>query len=159
MNEKISLEEKAEELIEQGAMSLDDGISFADSVERVCGLPRFVVYYDLKKKHCFMVDVHRLSDAHDESDEILVDFIRHNRARFVAVSDWIGNQDFELMRDFASEKGIDKLFMALEGKRPMANFKAMVTKLGLDEEWFKFRDNYYDDSIKKMADKYGIVID
>ena len=143
MNEKISLEEKAEELIEQGAMSLDDGISFANSVERVCGLPRFVVYYDLKKKHCFMVDVHRLSDAHDESDEILVDFIRHNRARFVAVSDWI----------------IDKLFMALEGKRPMANFKAMVTKLGLDEEWFKFRDNYYDDSIKKMADKYGIVID
>ena len=106
-----------------------------------------------------MVDVHRLSDAHDESDEILVDFIRHNRARFVAVSDWIENQDFELMRDFASEKGIDKFFMALEGRRPMAKFKAMVTKLGLDEEWFKFRDNYYDDSIKKMADKYGIVID
>ena len=122
----------------------------------VAGRPINVVYLDRETKFCLIVDEFHLSDCHDKEDDFALKIIRKYPDRFFNLSNAISINDFDLMTDFASEMCSDKLFRAIEAKKPMATFKVIADQLGLLERWHAFRDEYYEARLDEFRDNNAI---
>ena len=61
-------------------------------------------------------------------------------------------ESFKAMEEFADEqppKIADKLYRALNGGRPFSRFKAAVDLLDLLEDWYAYKDRWYDEKAEE----------
>ncbi|MHB1948932.1 MAG: UPF0158 family protein [Gammaproteobacteria bacterium] len=70
--------------------------------------------------------------------------------------------DYQMMEDFAEgledEMAANQLLIALRGKGAFRRFKDSVILLGIDKDWYKFRDERYKQFVLQWCEDNGITL-
>ena len=67
--------------------------------------------------------------------------------------------EYRMMRDFADEKNSPELRNAISGRGAFRRFKDMVYRMGLDQEWYLFRDRQYRRVALEWCEDNGITLE
>jgi len=111
-----------------------------------------VAYYDTVKKEFVIAlnyedEYFPLIDDMDEKDEM------------IALPDSFEINDKKMMLRFAQCSSSDELLSTLHGRSLYRRFKDKVYELGLDEEWYKFRDEWYLDAVENWCKRHRLKLD
>ena len=60
-------------------------------------------------------------------------------------------REYDIMERFANEKGSEPLLRALRGRKPFRTFKDRANEIGLDQEYYDFRDAAYVDIAREWC--------
>ncbi len=114
-------------------------------------------FINLKTGNIILITNEALSIAEDgdESDcpewmfefvEIAKDYLAHSDD-YIPVPSQDDVNEYEVMEDFidslANDTHIERLFTVIKGKSPFRNFKDHVKALGIENDWYQFRDARY----------------
>ena len=111
-----------------------------------------IAYYDKVKNELVIAldyedDYFPLIDDMEEKDEM------------IALPDSFEINDRKMMLRFAQYNSSDELLSTLHGKGLYRRFKEKVSELGLDEEWYKFKDEWYLDVVENWCNRNGLKLD
>lgn len=72
----------------------------------------------------------------------------HDGDEVIEIDAPTSHEAFLIMEEFAGTQPdtiMPKLWQALDGKHPFARFKETVELLGIQDQWYAFRDKWYED--------------
>ena len=120
--------------------------------ELQCVPDEAAAYYDTVKKEFVLAlnyedEYFPLIDDMDEKDEM------------IALPDSFEINDKKMMLRFAQYNSSDELLSTLHGRGLYRRFKDKVYELGLDEEWYKFRDEWYLDVVENWCKRNRLKLD
>ena len=111
-------------------------------------------FYDLvTKKIEWLDDFGMTRDEYEAASDVLDE---HGFKRLPEQRDI---DEYGMMRDFADEKNSPELRNALSGRGAFRRFKDMVYHLGLDQEWYQFRDQQYRRVALEWCEDAGIELE
>ena len=116
-----------------------------------------VLYYDRFNKKCEALPECDIYDDHEDAilrAKILTD----NQNQFVEIPQASRFDTFNLMEEFANDKGNTKLIEALFSPHPMAQFNFQVEAEGLKDEWEMFVNDLEERDLKEWAQYLGIDV-
>ena len=105
----------------------------------------YTVYINLETGEMkFLIDEDKFPDAREMFEEELDEIDSWDHV--AELKEMPSYEAFRLMEDFAYRVDADfhdDLMVALDRKKPFANFKELVESSDYREEWFKYRDQRY----------------
>lgn len=66
---------------------------------------------------------------------------------------------YHMMEDFANEHDSAELFEAIDGRGAFRRFKSAIRRLGLLEEWYRFREEQYKRLALEWCEECGIELE
>ncbi len=67
--------------------------------------------------------------------------------------------EYGMMEDFADEHNSSELFEAIDGRGAFRRFKAAIRRLGLEQEWYQFRDAQYKRVALEWCEECGVELE
>ncbi len=67
--------------------------------------------------------------------------------------------EYRMMEDFANEYDSAELFEAIDGRGAFRRFKSAIRRLGLLEEWYRFREEQYKRLALEWCEECGIELE
>lgn len=67
--------------------------------------------------------------------------------------------EYRMMEDFADEHDSAELFEAIDGRGAFRRFKSAIRRLGLLEEWYRFREEQYKRLALEWCEECGIELE
>ena len=67
--------------------------------------------------------------------------------------------EYGMMEDFADELKSPELLQAIDGRGAFRRFKSAVRRLGLEQEWYEFRDAQYIRVAQEWCEECGIELE
>jgi len=67
--------------------------------------------------------------------------------------------EYGMMEDFAYEHKSPELFEAIDGRGAFRRFKSAIRRLGLEQEWYIFRDAQYRRAAQEWCEECGIELE
>ncbi len=119
---------------------------------------------------CFISDevVHTIENDGDhpiwmsESEINTVKQYLENSDDFMGLPSQYDINEYQMMEDFAlvlaDEKAQGQLLIALRGKGAFRRFKDSVIFLGIEKDWYQFRENKYKQFITEWCEIEGITL-
>lgn len=133
---------KLNELIDEMEMNFDEHTTYYH--------PKSGKYYSISDQAFAaaegdesMISLHGIED-----EEIkIADDIYENSSDYIELTDKYDINEYAMLEDFSisvqDEKASRMLQIAIKGSGAFRRFKEMVHELGLDQEWYSFRDEQY----------------
>lgn len=129
-------------------------------------------FIDLRTNQICIISESALSSA-ENGDEDYPDWqkedVQHAKAylederNFMLLPSQRDADEFSMMEDFISEVSGEReqehLFRALQGKGAFRRFKDTVITLGIENNWYQFRDERYKQFVLEWCEENGIKVD
>lgn len=118
-------------------------------------------YYDTKNQKILMIFDGMVDGEEDEEliEEISDGFIED----YIPLPGQYEINEYHMMEEFIYElpvgKNQDVLERAIRGKGAFRRFKDCLYGLGLEQNWYKFRDNSYEKVARDWCERFGIEIE
>ncbi len=96
----------------------------------------------------------------EESDVEAAKVVLDHPDRYLSLPDKFEIHEWDIMRRFAESRGNrsqrDELIDAIHGSGAFRFFKSTIRRLGIEEEWYQFRDNSLLDIAKEWLEDNGL---
>jgi hypothetical protein len=106
-------------------------------------------YYDKVTKKFILVSTFNPDNIDEESENL------------ISLPDKYDINDYAIMVGFVqtltNENNANALADALRGKSVFQRFKNTLKRLGIEQDWYKFRDEKYYEIAKDWCNKYGLI--
>lgn len=118
-------------------------------------------YYDTKNQEILMVFDNMINGEYNPQlmEEICEGFIED----FIPLPGQYDINEYSMMESFIYElpagKKQDILEQAIRGKGAFRRFKDRLYDLGLEEKWYKYRDDCYERIAKEWCERYDITVE
>jgi len=67
--------------------------------------------------------------------------------------------EYDIMEKFCAEMGHQELFDAIRGRGAFRRFKDKIVDLGVEKEWYSYKEKALSEIAKEWCEKNGIAID
>jgi hypothetical protein len=116
-------------------------------------------YYSIKTEEILMVWD---SMVNGETDSELIDEIEEDFDEYIALPNQYDIDEYSMMEEFVENlsEGSNKMNLsdAIQGRGAFRRFKDTLCNLGLEQKWYKFRDDFYEQTARKWCERSGIEI-
>ncbi len=120
----------------------------------------FTYYYDKQEKEsvCYIDPVFY---GHDEENDALGELIEEEwLTRFIALPRKFEVDEYSIMESFIDEEipndsVRDYMFSRISGRGAFRRFKEDIRKIGMEQEWYDYRDRAYRDAAIEWCDENG----
>jgi hypothetical protein len=113
-------------------------------------------YYNMKTEQVVML----MDGMGDEEDAALKDDIDKNYENYIVLPEKYEINEYAMMEDFIDELNDvdkqDRLYSVIRSKGAFRRFKDSLFDLGLEKNWYKFRDDAYLKIATKWCEKNNI---
>ncbi|HHY74281.1 MAG TPA: hypothetical protein GX497_13865 [Bacillus bacterium] len=100
-----------------------------------------------------------LPDWQQENIKIAID-IMENFEDYIKLPTKFDIHEYEMMEDFcyslSSDRNKDRLLNTISGRGGFRRFKDEIIRLGIQDDWYEFRDECYKQIVIKWCNDYGI---
>lgn len=99
----------------------------------------------------------------DEKNQELYEYIKEfGDDNYISLPDQYDIHEYSIMEDFietvASQRKQNYLYNAIRGKKAFRRFKDAIYELGIENQWYKYRDKQYEKIAREWCEKYNIEI-
>lgn len=116
-------------------------------------------FYSIKTEEILMVWDGMVNG---ENDSDLIEEIEENFDEYLALPGKYEIDEYNMMEEFIDNlpegRKQDKLYDAIQGSGAFRKFKDEVCELGLEQKWYKYRDNAYEKLAIEWCKENGIEI-
>lgn len=116
-------------------------------------------FYSIKTEEILMVWDGMVNG--DDNQE-LIDEIEENFDEYIALPDQYEMDEYSMMEEFVENLSENKIKIelsdAIQGRGAFRRFKDTLHYLGLEQKWYKFRNDLYEETARKWCEKNGIEI-
>jgi len=111
-------------------------------------------YYDLKTKKIEWLDEFGMtSEEYEAAADVLY---KHG---FKCLPEKREINEYRMMEDFADKHNSAELFEAIDGRGAFRCFRSTIRRLGMQEEWYQFRDEQYKRIAQEWCEECGIELE
>ncbi len=118
-------------------------------------------YYDTKNQRILMI-FDEMVDG-EENEELIEEISDGFIDEYISLPGQYEINEYRMMEEFIydlpSGKNQDVLESAIRGKGAFRRFKDCLYDLGLEQSWYKFRDDSYEKIARDWCERYGIEIE
>ncbi len=117
-------------------------------------------YYDTKNQRILMI-FDRMVDG-EENEELIEEISDGFIDEYISLPGQYEINEYRMMEEFIYDlpagKNQDALERAIRGKGAFRRFKAHLYDLGLEQSWYKFRDDSYEKIARDWCESFGIEV-
>lgn len=116
-------------------------------------------FYSIKTEEILMVWDGMVNG---ENDPDLIEEIEENFDEYIALPRQCEIDEYSMMEEFIDNlpegRKQDELYDAIQGRGAFRKFKDEVYELGLEQKWYKYRDEAYGNLAREWCEENGIEI-
>ncbi len=134
-------------------------------------------YFDRQTGRVVMAQDAILSALEEGDDEVLADLVEEgnkemevskaiandNGSRFLSLPDQFDFNEYEQMERFISslknKKAAEQLWRAINGRGAFRHFKDTIHSLGIQDQWYQFRDEAMKQFIMEWAEENDVLLE